>query len=108
MEKNFPTTQKQDVEKKIEIKSSIVENPHINFYDGKIGPYDLKLKDLSFKGANGPKLSDLTKSMSKVTLEAFKSKFFVVRRQKRTTFSFCLSGNKLEKQSINFGSSFKC
>ena len=45
IDKNYPTEFVDKKEKQIENQNkSIIPDPHINFYEGKVGPYDLRLK----------------------------------------------------------------
>ena len=75
-------------------KSSLIPNPQIDFYDGKMDPYELKLKvsavnyliiiirpsiqvktfffkDMKFKPFRGPTIEELSNTIPKVTLETF-------------------------------------
>jgi hypothetical protein len=53
---------------------SLVPDPKINFFNGKIDPYKNQIKNVTFKPVNNPTLKEIADSISKITYDSFKRK----------------------------------
>jgi hypothetical protein len=51
---------------------SLVPDPNINFFNGKLDPYKNQIKNVTFKPVNNPTLKEITESISKITYDSFK------------------------------------